>query len=70
MIYQFLQDLINQYLKRNRSVDKLKRHNFILEMIITNAERCYSLFVLAYFNLMIYIFKIELDRVRSVHKAI
>ena len=70
MIYQFSQDLVNQCLKRNRSVNKSEKYNYIFEMIITNAKRRHSFVVFAYFNLMICVFKIELDKVRSAHKTI
>ena len=70
MIYQFSQDFINHYLKYNRSVNKFERHNCILEMIITNAKRRYSLVVFAYFNSMICIFKIKFDNVRNIHKTV
>ena len=70
MIYQFSQNFIDQCLKRNRSVDKFEKHNCILEMIITNAKRRHSLVVFVYFNSMICVFKIELDKVRNAHKTI
>ena len=70
MIYQFLQNFINQYLERNRSVDKLERYNCILEIIITNTERRHLLVVLTYFNPIICIFKIEFDKVHNAHKTI
>ena len=70
MIYQFSSDFIDQCLKCNRSVDKFEKHNCILEMIITNTKHHYSLVAFAYFNLMICVFKIELNKIRSVHKTI
>ena len=70
MIYQFSQDFVNQCLKRSRSVDKFEKHNYILEMIITNAKRRHSFIALAYFNSMICVFKIELDKVRNAYKTI
>ena len=70
MIYQFSQNIVDQYLKHNKSVDKLERHNCILEVIITNVKSRHLLVALAYSNSMICVFKIELDKIRSVYKAI
>ena len=70
MIYQFMQNFINQYLKRNKNVNKSEKHNCLLEMIITNAKYCHSLVTFIYFNLIICVFKIEFNKVRSVHKTI
>ena len=64
------QDFVNQYLKRNRNVDKFEKHNCILEIIITNAEHRHSFVILVYFNSMICIFKIEFNEVRNAHKTI
>ena len=70
MIYQFSQDLVDQCLKHNKSVDKLEKHNCILEMIIMSAKRRHSFVVFVYFNSMICVFKIELNKIRNAHKTI
>ena len=70
MIYQFSQDFVDQRLKGNRNVDKSEKYKCILEMIITNAKRYYSFIVLTYFNSIIYVFIIEINKVRSAHKTI
>ena len=70
MIYQFLQDFIDQCLKRSRNIDKFEKYNCIFEMIITDAKRCHLLIVFAYFNSMICILKIEFNKIRSAHKTI
>ena len=63
MIYQLSHNLINQHLKRNRDVDKFKRHNRIFKVIITYTERHHPLISFIYFNLIIRIFKIEFNKV-------
>ena len=70
MIHQFSQNFINQCLKCNRNVDKFKKHNYILEVIITNAKRRYSFIVFTYSNLTIRIFKIEFNKVNNAYQAI
>ena len=67
MIHQFSQDFVDQCLKYNKNVDKLKKHNCIFKMIITNAKRCYSFVVFTYFDLMIYILKIKFDKINNIY---
>ena len=68
VIYQLSQNFIDQCLKRNKSIDKLERYNCIFEMIITDAKRRHSLVALIFFNSMIYILKIELNKICNAHK--
>ena len=42
----------------------------MLEMITINAKRHHLFIALAYFNSMIYLFKIEFNKVHSTHKTI
>ena len=67
MIHQFSQNLINQCLKYNRNVNKLKKQNCILKIIITNAKRRYSFVVFIYSDSMIRILKIKFDKINNVH---
>ena len=62
MIYSISQNFVNECLKCNKDVDKLKKYNCILEMIIIYAKHRHSLIILTYFNLIIYIFKIEINK--------
>ena len=70
MIHQFSQDFVNQCLKCNKDVDKLKKYNCIFEMIITSAKRRHSFVVFMYFDSIIRIFKIEFDKINNVHQTI
>ena len=70
MIHQFSQDFINQCLKCNINVDKLKKHNYIFEMIITNAKRRHLFVLFIYFDSMIRILKIKFVKVNNIHQMI
>ena len=67
MIHQFSQNFIDQCLKYNKNIDKLKRYNCIFEVIITNAKCCHLFIAFTYFDLMIRIFKIKFDKINNIH---
>ena len=70
MIHQFSQDFVNQCLKCNKNVNKFKKHNCILKVIIMNVKRRHSFVVFMYFDSMIHILKIEFDKINNVHQTI
>ena len=70
MIHQFSQNLVDQCLKYNKSVDKFKKHNYIFEVIITNAKRRHSFVIFMYSDSMIRILKIKFNKVNNVHQTI
>ena len=67
MIHQFSQNFINQCLKYNKNVNKLKRHKCIFKKIVTNTKRRHSFFVFIYSNSIIRIFKIKFNKINNAH---